>query len=94
MAPNEVTWSNRHQVFKNMFPKFHSVRQCRLREGDRVRIALNKSLFEKGYTVNWSNEIFTIINAFQKNGICWYRLIDENGVVYPKSKYYHQLNKV
>ena len=94
MRPNDVTWSNRHKVFKNLYPDFHSVRKCRLREGDKVRIALNKSIFEKSYTVNWSSEIFTIINAFQKNGICWYRLADDKGQIYPKTKYYHQLNKV
>ena len=94
MSPDEVTWSNRHKVFKNLYPDFHSVVKFRLREGDRVRIALNKNLFEKGYTVNWSSDIFTIIHAFQKNGVCWYRIADENGKVYPKMKYFYQLNKV
>jgi hypothetical protein len=28
--------------------------------GDYVRVALRKSLFEKGYTANWSNDIFVI----------------------------------
>ena len=28
--------------------------------GDEVRISKNKTIFEKGYTPNWSTEIFTI----------------------------------
>ena len=59
-----------------------------------MRVALNKDIFEKGYTVNWSKEIFTIIHAFQKNGVCWYRLQDDQGEIYPKIKYFYQLNKV
>ena len=92
--PNEVTWKNRKEVFKTMFPKIKSVVKCRLREGDQVRIALNKDIFEKGFTVNWSDEIFTVISAFQKNGVCWYRLKDSKGEIYPKAKYFYQLNKV
>ena len=94
MAPNEVTWENRRRVFKNLHPKISSVVKCRLREGDRVRIALNKNIFEKGFTVNWSEEIFEILYVFQKNGVCWYRLKDSEGNIYPKMKYFYQLNKV
>ena len=94
MSPDEVTWDNRKKVFKTMFPEINSVVKCRLREGDKVRIALNKDIFDKGYTVNWSEDVFTIIGAFQKNGVCWYRLEDSEGKVYPKIKYFYQLNLV
>ena len=80
--------------FKASFPKINSVIKCRLREGDQVRIALNKDIFEKGFTVNWSDDIFTIVASFQKNGVCWYRLKDAKGEIYPKVKYFYQLNKV
>ena len=94
MAPNEVTWKNYQKVFKNLYPKINSFVHCRLKRGDKVRIALNKALFEKSYTVNWSKDLFTITNVFQKNGVCWYRLQDQKGIIYPKSKYFYQLNKV
>ena len=94
MAPNEVTWGNFEKVFKAMYPRIHSVVNCRLKRGDKVRIALNKDIFEKGYTVNWSKDLFTIDQVFQKHGVCWYRLKDNNGNIYPKSKYFFQLNKV
>ena len=93
MTPNQVTWENREKVFKTMFPKIESVVTCRLNKGDKVRIALNKEIFEKKYTPNWSKDIFTIVKAFQKNGVCWYRLRDNKGNIYPKTKYFFQLNK-
>ena len=94
MTPNEVTWSNKSKVFKTLFPKIKSKINCRLEKDDKVRIALNKDIFEKGYTKNWSDDIFIIDHVFQKNGICWYRVKDKEGNIYPKSKYYYQLNKV
>ena len=94
MAPNEVTWKNKDKVFKTMFPKIRSRIQCRLKKGDRVRIALFKDIFEKGYTQNWSKDIFTIVGVFQRNGVCWYRLADSEKHIYPKAKYFFELNKV
>ena len=94
MSPDEVTWENRKQVFKNSFPKIKDRITCRLKKGDRVRVQLNKDIFEKGFTQNWSDEIFEIVAAFQKNGLCWYRIKDEQGNIYPKFKYFYELNKV
>ena len=94
MAPNQVTWDNRQEVFTNSFPKIKDRITCKLKRGDRVRVQLNKDLFEKGFTQNWSDDIFTIEAAFQKNGLCWYRIKDEQGNIYPKYKYFYELNKV
>jgi len=94
MAPNEVTSENRKQVFKNMFPHINDIITCRLKKGDSVRIALNKDIFDKSYKVNWSEDIFTIEKVFQRSKVCWYRLKDQRGNIYPKGKYYYQLNKV
>jgi hypothetical protein len=64
MSPAQVTWKNRNKVFKIMFPN-KSVRiNCRLKIGDEVRIALNKNIFEKWFTQNWSKDIFTIFKVF------------------------------
>jgi len=94
MRPNDVTWHNRRKVFKNSFPDIHDKTNCRLKKGDEVRVALNKETFDKSYKVNWSEDIFTIVRVFQRSGVCWYRLKDQNGTIYPKGKYFYQLNKV
>ena len=93
-SPNDVTWANRKEVFKVMFPEIHDRVKCKLREGDRVRVAIYKDIFEKGYTQNWSKEIFTVIKVFQKGGVCWYKIADQAGKIYPKNKYYYDLNLV
>ena len=94
MPPNKVTMENRQKVFKTMYPQINDRINCRMKIGDNVRIALNKETFEKAYTINWSTEIFKIIKVFQRGGVCWYRLRDSEGVIYPKGKYFYQLNKV
>ena len=94
MAPHDVTWENRKQVFKIMFPNIHSRITCQLKKGDKVRVALNKDIFEKSFTQGWSKEVFKIIKTFQSNGVCWYRIVDKSNKVYPKGKYFYELNKV
>ena len=94
MAPSKVTWENRKLVFKNSYPNKKFTNNCRLKRGDRVRVALKKYLFEKAFTQNWSKEIFTIIRVFKKFGVSWYRIRDDNGIIYSKQKYFYELNQV
>ena len=44
---------------------------------DRVRITKNKNIFSKGYTGNWSGEIF-IINSVLKTNAWTYKINDLN----------------
>ena len=94
MTPNEVTWENRKQVFKLMYPKITDTIKCKLQVKDKVRVAIKKTIFEKGYTQNWSKEIFTVTKVKQRAGVCWYRIKDQAGNLYPKGKYYYDLNLV
>ena len=93
-APNEVAWADRKKIFKIMYPEIHDRIKCKLKEKDKVRVAIKKSIFEKGYTQNWSKEIYTVTRVFQKLGVCWYRIADQAGSTYPKGKYYYDLNLV
>ena len=61
MAPKKVSFENRKKVFKTMFPKYRDRINCKLKLNDKVRVAKNKDIFEKGFTENWSREIFTIV---------------------------------
>ena len=45
---------------------------------DRVRITKHKNIFSKGYTENWSREIF-IIDSVLKTNRCTYKFKDLNG---------------
>ena len=45
---------------------------------NRVRIAKHKNIFSKGYTKNWSREMFIIDSVFKTNP--WtYKIKDLNG---------------
>ena len=93
-TPNEVTWENRKEVFKVMYPEIKDRVKCKLREGDRVRLAIYKDQFNKGYVQNWTTEIYTVRKVFQNLGVCWYQITDHTGKIYPKKKYYYDLNLV
>ena len=93
-SPNEVTWENRKDVFKSMFPEINDRIKCKLKEGNKVRVAIFKDIFKKGYTQNWSTEIYTISKVSQRAGVCWYKIKDAAGTVYPKLKYFYDLNVV
>ena len=54
--------SNYQQVFKNLYLKKVQARnkQPKYKVGDKVRISVKKDIFEKGFTINWSDKIYTI----------------------------------
>ena len=57
---------------------------------DRVRITKYKNIFNKGYTKNWSREIF-IINCLLKTNPWTYKVKDLNGEKIIKSFYENEL---
>ena len=60
--------------------------------GDNVRISKYKNIFAKGYTPNWSEEVF-VINKI-KNTVPWtYAISDMNGEEITRSFYEKELQK-
>ena len=55
--------SNYQQVFKNLYFKKVQTRnkQPKYKVGDQVRISVKKNLFEKGFTINWSDKIILFL---------------------------------
>ena len=45
---------------KRVYIDEHNEKRSRFRVGDRVRISKFKNIFAKGYTPNWSSEIFIV----------------------------------
>ena len=94
MAPLDVNAENRDRVYNKLYPLRKLTIVCRLKKGDKVRTVLEKSIFDKGYTQNWSSEVYIVEDVRQSNGVCWYKLktLDNNPLkgIY----YYHQLNLV
>ena len=60
MAPNQVSEKNRDAVYKRLYPDILLRTVCKLKIGDKVRYLIEKEQFEKGYTRNWTEEIYII----------------------------------
>ena len=92
MAPSEVNGTNQESVWQRLYghegggtPKF--------RIGDRVRISKAKRHFEKGYMANWTEELFTIIDAHRSDPPV-YRLVDWHGDTLDGTFYEPELQKI
>ena len=94
MPPMNVSYENRAAVFRKLYPNRHIKVKCKLNHGDRVRIALKKNIFSKGYKINWSEEIYTIDSSRQSGGICYYTVKSTTGETLDKTFYNEQLNLV
>ena len=70
----------------------HNKKSARYNVGDRVRISKFKNIFAKGYTLNWSREIF-IINKINDTIPYTYNLKDLNDEEIIGSFYDRELQK-
>ena len=71
-APANVNFENAKQIRMKMYGK-KIEKQCKLKKGDIVRLAVNKNIFAKGYDANWSKETYTISKIESSFGNCWYK---------------------
>ena len=79
------TYINTDKKINNKDPKF--------KVGDRVRISKYKNIFAKGYTPNWSEEVFVIKKV--KNTVPWtYVINDLNGEEIIGTFYEKELQKM
>ena len=87
MKPIDITgdfYAKYNEDFNKKDPKF--------KVGDHVRISKYKNIFAKGYTPNWSEEVF-VINKI-KNTVPWtYAISDLNGEEITGSFYEKELQK-
>ena len=77
---------------KRVFIDEHNEKDCRLKVGDRVRISKFRNIFAKGYTPNWSKEIF-IVDKINDTVPYMYNLKDLNDEEIIGSFYNRELHK-
>ena len=70
MKPNDVTKANEAVVLRK-YKYRHVKTNPKFKSGDKVRISKSKHVFEKGYTPNWSTEIFTIRRVCRTNPVTY-----------------------
>ena len=92
--------ANHGQVFKNLYYKKvktllnipQTSRKPKFHVGEKVRLAVQKDLFEKSYIINWSDRIYTIKEV--KNTLPYtYTVEDERGVEHKGRFYESELQK-
>ena len=75
-----------------LFSKEVNDKDPKFKVGDRVRIFRYKNIFAKGYTPNWSEEVFVIKEV--KNSVpCTYVINDINGSEIIRTFYEKELQK-
>lgn len=63
MAPCDVTKDMEDVLLNTIYSRIKMQGRRKFQLGDIVRISKQKTAFEKGYTPNWSTELFKIINT-------------------------------
>lgn len=97
MRPIDVNESNKAQLLRTAYKSnqtltTENIYNKKFNVDDYVRISKYKSLFEKGYTPNWSTEIFRIVKVKPTEPIT-YHLADLNGERIKGCFYEHELQK-
>lgn len=80
MKPKDVTVESEKKVLRNIYGNYRIDRNLKIKFkiGDKVRISKYKHVFEKGYTPNWTTEIFTI-SEIRNTDLITYKLTDYQG---------------
>lgn len=92
MAPVSVTKKVEKQLLDTVYSHLKIAGPAKFKIGDHVRVSKVKSIFEKGYTPNWSAEIF-VIKKVQITNPVTYKLEDMSGQQIEGGFYEHELQK-
>ena len=71
IAPIQVTRAQEADLLRNVYNRIKIAAPAKFKIGDHVRISKYKHLFQKGYTPNWTTEIFRIVKVQQTNPVTY-----------------------
>lgn len=100
MTPNEVNSENEQHLldtvynYKRVLPAKKIRRIAKFKVGDHVRMSKYRTTFEKGYTPNWTNEIFKIRKVQYHTNPITYLLSDYRNQEITGSVYTEELQAV
>ena len=92
MIPVERSKKINENKIKNIYNFEKTTKPGKFKIGDRVRISLEKNIFEKSYETNWTEEIFEIYDIKYSN-VPYYYLQDLNGEKIKGSFYEQEIQK-
>ena len=92
MAPLNASKKSNEYIVKKSYNFEITNKKPKFKIGDKVRISLLKNTFEKGYTSNWSEQIY-IIDDIKSSDVHYYYLKDLNGEKLDGTFYQEELLK-
>ena len=92
MQPIDVTPEIAKRLLSTVYSRVKIAAPAKFKVGDPVRVSKFKTIFEKGYTPNWSTEVFKIV-AVQRTNPVTYLLEDSRGNPIVGGFYEHELHK-
>ena len=92
MTPIEGSKKVNENKIKNIYNFEKTKKPGKFKIGDKVRISLEKNIFEKGYETNWTQEIFEIYDIKYSN-VPYYYLKDLNNEKLDGTFYEQELQK-
>ena len=94
-SPDQVTIENSGEIFRRRYEKILSAerpkRPLRYAVGDHVRIPIKRKTFDKSYTKNYMDEIFTIVKIVYRPPVYVYKLVGPQGNPLDKSYYAEEI---
>jgi len=85
--------TNAITVYRNLYPDLtRRPMRAKYKIGDKVRIQKKKGLFEKGFTPNWTEEVFTV-SKVQRTDPITYEVTDYNDEDVQGTFYEQELQK-
>ena len=95
MKPKDVTARNETSLLRNVYgrPRVNRTRKIKFKIGEKVRISKSKHIYEKGYTPNWTTEIFVISEVKNTHPVT-YKLVDYQDHPIEGNFYQEELIKV
>ncbi|XP_011696248.1 PREDICTED: uncharacterized protein LOC105454955 [Wasmannia auropunctata] len=92
MRPAAVTPVIAERLLKTVYSALKIAGPARFKVGDSVRVSKYKTIFEKGYTPNWTTEVFKIAKVQRTNPVI-YLLEDYRGKSVAGGFYEHELHR-
>ena len=95
VVPKEnIVRENRKKVFEKLYGRKKLPPVCRFSKGDKVRLPAKKSVFDKGYKANWTDQLFEVAGVFDDGFVCYYSVKDSTGETLKRKYYAEELNLV
>ncbi|XP_036147594.1 uncharacterized protein LOC118647233 [Monomorium pharaonis] len=92
MRPVDVTPAVAERLLNTVYSSIKIAGRAKFKVGDSVHVNKFKTVFEKGYTPNWTTEVFKIIKVQHTNPVT-YLLEDYRGTSIVEAFYEHELHR-